>query len=286
MRIGAHVSIAGGMDLAIDRGIELGCEAIQVFTKNNNQWRAAPLTDEVVARFHAKLRASPLHPVVAHAAYLINLATSDDALWKKSIESFEGELERCDRLKIRYMVVHPGSHMGAGEEVGIRRVAEALTQIYDRRGFEVVTCLEHTAGQGNHLGYTLEHLAAIRDRVTPRNRVGVCLDTCHLFAAGMDFRKPEAYVSLMQRIDDVLGLAQIKCIHLNDSKTPLGSRVDRHEHIGKGRIGRAGFGHWLNDPRWTELPGLIETPTDPTISYERRNLAVLRRLRKAPASAV
>jgi deoxyribonuclease-4 len=278
MRIGAHVSIAGGMDLAVERGVALDCESIQVFVKNNNQWKAFPLADDVVKRYKRDLKQCDIHPVVAHASYLINLATSDDALWEKSRASFQEELERCDILGIRYLVIHPGSHMGAGEEVGIRRVAEALNEIYARKPIKAITCIEHTAGQGNHIGYKFEHLASIRAQMKKKNRFGVCLDTCHLFAAGYDYRTPEKYKATLRAFDDIVGCEHIKCIHLNDSKTPLGSRVDRHAHIGQGKIGRRGFQLFLCDSRFQDTAGVIETPTDGTGKDERRNLRTLRRL--------
>lgn len=278
MRLGAHVSIAGGFDLAVARAVALGCEAIQIFNKNNNQWRAFPMQDDVIKRYRRTLRTSAIRPVVSHASYLINLATSDDALWRKSLASFEEELERCDRLRVPYLVVHPGSHMGAGEPAGCARVAAALNDIYERRGFKAITLLEHTAGQGNHIGYRFEHLADIRSKLRNSRKVGVCLDTCHLLAAGYDFRTPDGYVAVLREFDAVVGGKHIKCIHLNDSKTPLGSRVDRHADIGKGLIGRRGFQSFLTDPRFADTPGLIETPTDGTGKDEKRNLRALRRL--------
>lgn len=278
MRLGAHVSIQGGVDLAVERGIAFGCEAIQVFNKNNNQWRAFTLAPEVVKRFRARLKECDIHPVVSHASYLINLATSDQALWEKSRASFEEELERCDRLKIPYLVVHPGSHMGAGEAVGIARVAAALDDIYDRRKFRCITCIEHTAGQGNHIGYTFEQLAAIRRAMRHRSRFGVCLDTCHLVAAGYDYSTPEKYEAMIRQFDRIVGLKNLRVVHFNDSKTPLGSRVDRHADIGKGTVGRSGFRSFLSDPRLRDVPGLLETPTDNTGRDEKRNLAALRRL--------
>lgn len=281
MRLGAHISVAGGVDLAIARGEELKCDAIQIFNKNNNQWKAFVLADDVVRRYHRALKTGNIHPVVSHSSYLINLATADDALWRKSIASFEEELERCDRLKIPFLVVHPGSHMGAGEDFGIRRVAAALDDIYSRRHFKAMTCIEHTAGQGNHIGYKFEHLAAIRAQTRARRKVGICLDTCHLFAAGYDYRTPEKYAALMRDFDRIVGIRHIKCFHFNDSKTPLGSRVDRHAAIGKGKIGRSGFRSFLTDPRFREHAGLIETPTDGTGKDERRNLSLLRRWSKS-----
>jgi deoxyribonuclease-4 len=196
----------------------------------------------------------------------------------KSAASFEEELERCERLGIRHLVVHPGSHMGSGEETGCDRVAAALDAIYDRRKFKTMTLLEHTAGQGNHIGYRFEHLAAIRDKMRHKKRLGFCLDTCHLFAAGYDFTTPEKYERVLEEFDRVVGCRHIRCIHLNDSKSPLGSRVDRHADIGKGLIGRRGFRSFLLDLRFAETPGLLETPTDGTGKDEKRNLRALRRI--------
>jgi deoxyribonuclease IV len=279
VRLGAHVSIAGGVDLAIERGKQLDCEAIQIFTKNNNQWRAAPLQKEIVERFQASLAASGIRPVVAHTSYLINLGSSDRALWSKSCSSFRTELERCERLGVPYLVVHPGSHIGAGIDHGLARVARALNEINARTaGYRVMTLVEHMAGQGTNLCGDFEQVARLLAMIEDRSRVGVCLDTCHLFAAGCDYRSPEKYSGLMRQIDSTIGLSRVKCIHLNDSKTPLGSHVDRHEAIGKGKIGRAGFQLFLTDPRFQDTPGLIETPTDGTGKDERRNLRVLRRL--------
>ncbi|MCC7164544.1 MAG: deoxyribonuclease IV [Anaerolineae bacterium] len=284
MRLGMHVSVAGGVDLAVERGVALKCQAIQIFNKNNNQWKAFTITDEVVARYKANLKACDIHPVISHASYLINLATSDQALWEKSRDSFREELERCDRLGIRHLVVHPGSHMGAGKEVGIARVAQALNEIYAANKIKCVTTIEHTAGQGNHIGYKFEHLAGIRKGMHNKNKFAVCLDTCHLVAAGYDFRTPEKYEAMMEAFDKIVGLRTLQAVHFNDSKTPLGSRVDRHDHIGKGTVGRGGFRSFLTDPRLAELPGILETPTDGTGKDERRDLAALKRIANSSGS--
>jgi deoxyribonuclease IV len=279
MRLGAHVSIAGGADLAVLRAMELNCEAFQIFTKNNNQWRAAALKNDVVERFRANLADSGIRPAVAHASYLINLGTSNKPLWKKSCASFETELKRCERLGVSFLVTHPGSHTGVGVERGLQNVARALNEIHARtQGYRVMTLVEHMAGQGTNLCCTFDQIAQLLEMVEDQARVGVCLDTAHLFAAGCDYRTPDKYAAVMQQIDESFGLSRVKCIHLNDSKTPLGSHVDRHEAIGKGKIGRAGFRLFLTDPRWQNIPGLIETPTDGTGKDERRNLRVLRRL--------
>lgn len=287
MRIGAHVSIAGGVDLAVLRGLEYGCDAIQIFTKNNNQWRAFPLKKDVVERFRANLGDSGLRPVVAHTSYLINLGTSSKRLWNKSVKSLQTELERCEMLGVPYLVTHPGSHTGAGVDRGLRNVADAINLVHSKTlDHRVMVLVEHMAGQGTNLCCEFEQIARLFEMVEARDRVGVCLDTCHLFAAGCDYRSPEKYQALISKIDGVIGLRRVKCIHLNDSKTALGSRVDRHEHIGKGKIGRAGFQLFLTDPRFKETPGLIETPTDGTGKDERRNLRTLRRLASRPIRAL
>ncbi len=284
MRLGAHMSIAGGVEQAVLRGQSVGCDAIAMFTKNNNQWKAKPLTAEDADRFSAALIETGIHPVVAHTSYLINLGSPDAALWKKSMASMEDELTRAELLGIPYVVVHPGSHVGKGVDYGLKRVAGAFNRIHAKLPrLRVKTLLEHTAGQGSNLCCTFEELAKLRDMITEKGRVGVCLDTCHLFAAGFDLRKPAAYADIFKRFDDNVGLDQIKAWHLNDSKTPLGSHVDRHEHIGKGSIGRAGFKNLLNDPRWDSLPALLETPKGPEMKEDVVNLRVLRKLQETSA---
>ena len=279
MRLGAHMSIAGGVEQAVFRGQSIGCEAIAMFTKNNNQWKAKPLTGEDADRFNAALIETGIRPVVAHTSYLINLGSPDTVLWKKSIASMEDELARCELLGIPYLVLHPGSHMGKGTEYGLARAAEAFNRIHTKLpNLRVMTLLEHTAGQGTNLCCTFDEIAKLREMITASKRIGVCLDTCHLFAAGFDIRKPEIYADTFKRFGDAVGIKQIKAWHLNDSKTPLGSHVDRHEHIGKGKIGRAGFKNLLNDPRWDDLPALLETPKGPEMKEDVLNLRALRRL--------
>ncbi len=277
---GAHMSIAGGMDQAVDRAHLVGCDALQVFTKNNNQWRAAPFREGEVEAFRRCLAETGIGPVVAHDGYLINLAARAKPLWRKSLAAFLVELERCATLGIPYLVTHPGSHGGAGEAEGVRRAAEALEAALARVAGPMVL-LETTAGQGNSLGWRFEQLAAIRAAVgaRARARIGVCLDTCHLFAAGYDFRTPAAYRALRRALNATLGLDLVRAIHANDSKKGLGSRVDRHEHIGRGQIGAAGFRQFVRDPAWRGVPMLLETPKEPDFRRtDRRNLALLRRL--------
>jgi deoxyribonuclease-4 len=275
------MSIAGGLDRAPLRGRQVGCDTIQVFTKSNRQWRAKRLSDREVQAFRANLEATGIGPVVAHDCYLVNLAAARPSLWKKSVAAFREEMDRAGRLGIPYLVTHPGSHAGAGEAEGIRRVAEALNVLHaalPRHG-GVQILLETTAGQGSSLGYRFEQLAAILDRVVRADRVGICLDTCHVFAAGYDIRTTDGYRKTMRELDACLGLHRLKAIHLNDSLQGVGSRVDRHAHIGDGRLGLEPFRCLLNDPALRGIPMILETPKDDDfVKADRRNLARLRRL--------
>ncbi|NOZ29600.1 MAG: deoxyribonuclease IV [Chloroflexi bacterium] len=278
-RLGAHMSIAGGVSKAFDRGVLVGCEAMQIFTKNQNQWRAKPLEPAEIERFHQRHRETGIDPVVAHDAYLINLASPDEALWEKSLNAFIDELERAEALGLLGLVMHPGSHVGAGEDVGIDRIARALDRAHAAtQGFRTLTILEITAGQGTNLGYTFEQLAAIRNAVDDPARVAICFDTAHALAAGYEYRTPDAYAAMWEHFDQVLGLDLVKCFHLNDSKRDLGSRVDRHTHIGQGYVGLEGFRLLLNDPRFDGLPMLLETPKGPDMKEDVENLRVLRSL--------
>jgi len=279
MRFGAHMSIAGGIDLAVDRAAQVDCDALQIFTKNSNQWQAKPIPPQQVERFGARLAETGIGPVVAHDSYLINLASQDDVLWEKSIDAFRIELERCELLGVPYLVTHPGSHGGAGESAGIQRVAAALDRVHTALPeHRVMTLLEITAGQGNHLGARFEDLAGIRGLVAAPKRVGFCFDTCHAFAAGYELRTPEGYAETMDAFDRILGLANLRAFHLNDSKRDLGSRVDRHDHIGQGLIGLEGFRHVVNDPRFVHHAGLLETPKSEDLHEDAENLARLRGL--------
>ncbi|HEX7551708.1 MAG TPA: deoxyribonuclease IV, partial [Candidatus Methylomirabilis sp.] len=255
------MSIAGGMDQAPLRGREAGCNAIQVFTKSNRQWRARPLAGEEVQAFQRNLATTGIGPVVAHDCYLLNLAASRAPLWKQSVVAFREELERAEQLGIPYLVTHPGSHGGAGEGEGMARVAEALNLLHaalPRHRVQIL--LETTAGQGTSLGFRFEQLAAILERVEAADRVGICLDTCHLFAAGYDIRSLAGYRRTTRELAACLGMSRVKAVHLNDSKQDLGSRVDRHEHIGEGRLGLAAFGWIVNDTRLRRVPMILETP--------------------------
>lgn len=273
--LGAHLSVAGGLECAITNAAALGCECVQIFVKNQRQWRAPPLGMDQIARFRAAQSATGVAPIVAHASYLLNLASPDDRVRLRSVEALTDELQRCDAVGVAYVVLHPGAHLNnaecgmanaekgitAAEQAGIERIALSLDEVHRRcAGFRTMILLETTAGQGTSIGWRFEQLRAILDGVRERDRVGICLDSCHLFAAGYDFRSPEAYAATIGELDRAIGLAHVKCIHMNDSKRELGSRVDRHEHIGKGRIGKNGFAHFINDPRFAGVPMILETP--------------------------
>jgi deoxyribonuclease-4 len=259
--LGAHKSIAGGYYKAVEAAHAGGCDCVQLFTKNNNQWRAKPLTDDDALRFQGKLRELNITHPIAHDCYLINLAAPDEAMWRKSVEAFLVELQRAERLGIPYLVAHPGAFTTSSEEAGLRRVVQALNEAHRQtRGIQARCLLETTAGQGSSLGHRFEHLAAILDGVKDPERLGVCVDTCHIFAAGYPLRTEREYKATMRKLDQTVGLEQIRAFHLNDSKRELGSRVDRHEHIGEGRLGLEPFRHLLNDARFRRVPMYLETP--------------------------
>jgi deoxyribonuclease-4 len=280
------MSVAGGAYKALERGKELGCTVVQVFTKNANQWAAKPIADGDAQLFQTTRDGCgyTCDDLVAHDSYLINLGTPDDALWEKSVAAFAHELDRCEQLGISGLVTHAGAHMGSGEEKGLARIAEALTRVLgERPGQKVRVLLEITAGQGTALCYCFEHLGSVLDQVGSefKHRVGVCWDTCHLFAAGIDFTGEDQYERMVDSFDRIVGLDNLRAIHLNDSKKGLGSRVDRHEHIGQGAIGLEPFGFFMNDPRLANLPKIIETPKGAAgeeTSNDLMNLGALRGL--------
>lgn len=287
-RLGAHLSIAGGLPRAVDRAVASRCEALQIFTKSAGQWRARPLPPDEIALFRQRIAASGIRPVVAHNSYLINLATAQPALRAQSIAALGEELDRAEALGLDGLVMHPGSYTSGTEADGLRLIAEALDRLLDERPHaKTRILLEHTAGQGTNLGHRFEHLAEIIDRLDATPRVGVCLDTCHLLAAGYDICSPEGYAATFEVFDRIVGLGRIQAFHLNDSKKPCGSRVDRHEHIGKGCLGLEPFRMLLNDRRFPAHPMLLETPKLETPESRRRsdldpwdarNLRTLRRL--------
>jgi deoxyribonuclease-4 len=278
-RLGAHVSAAGGVSKAFGRARDLGCATMQIFTRNQNRWASKPLDPAEIERWHAARAESGIEPVVAHASYLINLGSPKDDLWQKSGDAFVDELQRAEALGLLGVVLHPGAHMGEGEEAGIARVAAALDRCHAATpGFDTLTLLEVTAGQGTTLGYRFEHLAAMRDAVREPARIGICFDTCHAFAAGYDIRSAADYQSTMADFERMIGLEHLAVFHFNDSKREFGSRRDRHEHIGKGHIGLSGFAHILNDARFASVPMILETPKSKDAHEDIENLAVLREL--------
>jgi deoxyribonuclease-4 len=259
---GSHLSIAGGMHNALLKAEEFGMDTVQVFTKNQQQWKCSPLSGECITEWKSHAKRLKFKRTVSHDSYLINLAATNREFWQKSVELFVEELTRCNQLGIPYLVTHPGAHMGAGELEGLRKVAAALDVIHDMvPDAGVVTCLEITAGQGSSLGYKLEHLAEIIALVKAPKRLGVCLDTAHLFAAGYDFRGRK-YAAFRKELSRTVGLSRVKAFHLNDSKKVLGSRVDRHDHIGRGKIGLDGFRPIVRDEAWEKVPKILETPKD------------------------
>jgi deoxyribonuclease-4 len=275
------MSIAGGCDRAVWAARTLHCETVQLFTKNNNQWMAPPLTAGHAAAFRLALVQTGIVDPVAHASYLINLGSPDQDLWQKSIDAMTVEVERCGLLGIADLVVHPGAHMGKGEKAGLARVARGLDRVARRTvGLNVTIDLETTAGQGTNLGYRFEHLAAILQRVTHPERLGVCADTCHIFAAGYSLETPGEYYETIDQLDRSVGLERLRVWHLNDSCRECGSRVDRHAAIGAGRMGLEPFRHLVNDRRFQDLPMILETPkgTEQGEDLDTRNLRTLRRL--------
>lgn len=273
--LGAHVSIAGGIDKAIARGEEVGCTAIQVFTANASRWQTQPLDERVVERFRLAYAESAVNYVAAHDSYLINLASPDKHLRRRSIERFLEELRRCRQLGIGALVMHPGAHMERGREAGMTTLVESFRTIFSEAPADVRVLLENTAGQGTSLGASFAELAAIFSRV-PQGLLGVCLDTCHAFAAGYDLSSYTGYEQVMDEFEREIGCEKLCLFHLNDSKKPLGSRVDRHEHIGQGQIGEEGFRALMRDDRFTGVPRIIETPKGEDHSADRHNLRLLR----------
>ena len=275
MLLGAHESVAGGVHRAFARAEEKGCEALQLFTKSARGWGAPPLLDDEVARFRAEARRTGLR-AVAHGSYLANLAAEPGPQRDKSLACVVEELTRCERLGIPDYVLHPGGHPDAGRGLGL--VAEAVDAVHAAcPGFGARLCLEVTAGQGSTLGWRFEHLTEILSRVAAPERLGVCLDTCHLFAAGYDLSTPRGYEQVMQDFDAAVGLSRVRCVHLNDSKKGLGARVDRHEHLGEGALGLAPFRLLVNDARLAHCVGVLETPDPNRYSDALRLLRSLRR---------
>jgi len=286
--LGAHQSIASGYYKAVEIAHRLKCDCVQVFTKNNNQWRAKELTDEDVRLFKGKLKELGVTHPLAHDSYLINLASPDPVLWKKSVDSFVMEMLRADRLGIPYLVTHPGAHTTSSEDAGVAEVVRALDETHRQtRGIRTKCLLETTAGQGSCLGRTFEQLATMIDGVQDPDRLGVCVDTCHIFAAGYPISTEKDFKATMRALDKTVGVTLVKAFHLNDSAKPLGSRVDRHAHIGKGMIGKEAFRLLLNDKRFSKVPMYLETPKgsgqdEKEGKFDTMNLKTLRRLVARP----
>ncbi len=280
---GSHLSIAGGYYKAAVEAARLGFNAVQIFTKNNNQWAGKPITNDDVTKFQEALRSGNIKETISHDSYLINLGSPDDALWAKSIDAMTIELERADRLGIKHVVAHPGSHLGTGEEVGLERVAAGLDAVLQRTSkLKTTVSLETTAGQGTNLGYRFEHLGRIIQLSKYPDRLTACLDTCHVFAAGYELAPKRKYNETMKEFDKEVGLDRLVAFHINDSKKGLGSRVDRHEHIGKGCLGLEPFENLVNDRRFRDHPMYLETAKEVDEEtgrdWDAINLEVLRAL--------
>jgi len=276
--LGAHMSIAGGLELAPGRGKAIGCEAIQIFSGSPRSLRGRkPIPTPQAQAFQQELKKHGIQDCTIHTNYLVNLASPDPRMIKVSRKAFIEEMERAQTLGVRWLVTHPGSHMGKGESFGLRRVAESLDVCFQKaKAPEVTVCLENTAGQGSNLGCTFGQLEEILEACAARDRLGVCIDTCHTFASGYDLRSPKGYAETMRALEEKIGMGRVKAFHLNDSKEGLGRRVDRHAHIGKGKIGKEGFRLLVNDERFFGKPMLLETPgEDPDFA---RNLRLLRSL--------
>lgn len=288
MRLGAHMSAAGGLFKAFARGQEAGCDSMLVFTKSNRQWAAKPITEKEVAQYRKTAeKHAHIHPVAVHASYLINIASPDEALWEKSYQALKDEVERAAAFDLPLLTFHPGSFVSGDEQSGMALIARGLKRLLAETAVSapnVTVCVETMAGQGTNIGRTFEQLATILAGVGDHPQLGVCFDTCHVFAAGYDIRTPETYAETMAAFDATIGLDKIRCFHLNDSKHELGSNKDRHEHIGQGFIGKAGFANFVNDPRWAHHPAHLETPKTEEaedgseIEMDPVNLATLRSL--------
>jgi len=286
---GAHMSVAGGLPRAVERAVVHRCDALQIFTKNASQWRGRPLVAAEAREFRARVRAAKIGPVLSHGSYLINLATANPGLRQQSIEAMGDEIDRAEALGLLGVVLHPGCYTSGDADAGLTLIADALLELLRaRRRGRTMVLLEHTAGQGTSLGASFEQLAAIVERMNGHKRIGVCLDTCHLYASGYDIATPEGYARTFRDFGKIVGFDRLKAFHVNDSRKPVGSRVDRHAHIGEGCIGVDAFARLVNDRRFRQMPMLLETPKeegrpkgviapDP---HDVKNLALLRALIK------
>jgi deoxyribonuclease IV len=276
------MSIAGGVHTAIERGNQIGCTTIQMFVKNNNQWRGKPLAESNISTYKDLLAKSSIGPVVVHDTYLINLCAKNKIILRKSRAALKDELDRCELLGVPYLNFHPGAHVGQGEDDGIKIIAESLNSIHEQtKGYRVKSVIETTAGQGTAIGYRFEHIRKIIDAVADKERMAVCVDTCHVFAAGYDLTTEEGYLRTFEEFDALIGLNRLVAFHVNDSKREFGSRVDRHEHIGKGYIGLSGFRFLMNDERFQNIAKILETEKGPDMKEDIENMKVLKNLIKS-----
>ena len=281
MKLGSHMSAAGGAWKAIERARSVDCQSTQIFVKSNMQWFGKPPKPADAKRFRTELAKGDVGTVFGHAGYLINLAGPDGGNRDKSIESLTQEIEIAATLEVPFLVLHPGAHLGQGDDLGLKQIIKALDVIFRAtKKSRVRIALENTAGQGTYLGHKIQHLADIFKRVKQPERLGVCLDTAHFFAAGYDIRTPKGWDAAIAEVRQMIGLEQVLAFHLNDSKTGLNSRVDRHDHIGHGLIGKKAFAHIVNDPRFADTPGCLETPKSPDLHEDIANLTALRSLLK------
>lgn len=279
MILGAHMSISGGVDKAPARGRSVGCDIIQIFTKNSNQWNEPQLTSETISNFKDEIKRHELKTAFAHDSYLINLGSPNKKIYAMSLAAFEAEHHRSEQLGLMGVVFHPGAHVGSGEESAFARISEAINKVHEEtRGYKVLTLLENAAGQGSTVGHKFEHLSVLIEKVKDQKRIGVCFDTQHAFAAGYDLRTEEGYEKVFREFDRVVGIKWIRAFHLNDSKKELGDRVDRHENIGKGFLGITPFKCLMHDKRFKEIPASLETPKSEDCHEDREALELLRSL--------
>lgn len=276
--LGAHITISKGLDKAIEIGQSIGCNAIQIFTKNNRIYFAKKLTKQEIEGFKQTQKNSEIKTVVAHTSYLINLCSTKEETEHKSIKSLKEELTRCEQLGIPYLVMHPGSHMKAGEEVGIEKIAQNLDVVLDSATGTTMVLLETMAGQGTNLGYKFEQLKEIRDLCKHKKLIGFCFDTCHVYSAGYDIGTKKGFTHTFEEFDRLLGIKNLKAIHLNDSKTEFNSRKDRHANIGKGKIPKLAFQLLMQDKRFKDIPKILETPTDADMGEYKKELKLLKKM--------
>lgn len=277
MRLGFHISIAGGFSKVVERAKVRGCETIQFFSRNPRGWKYGPLKQEEVDEFCASIQSSPLFPIFLHLPYLPNIASPGSKFYRRSIDSIVTDLKRAEQIGAQYLIIHVGHRMKSSEEESIEAVSQGINQAFEKGKNSITLLLENTAGQGTEIGYTFEQLKRIINGIDEEKRIGICLDAAHCFEAGYDLSKKEGIESTLESFDRTIGLKRLHLLHLNDSKTPLGSRKDRHWHIGEGYIGKEGFRHLINHPSIRNLPGIMETPRKDTVE-DLKNMRVIRSL--------